>query len=65
MNALATKLNERDEIISQLQEELDACEKQDEINEKLNKRVMQLESLLRKHKIQIPPPQYSIHNNFK
>jgi kinesin family protein 3/17 len=65
MNALATKLNERDEIISQLQEELDACEKQDEINEKLNKRVMQLESLLRKYKIQIPPPQYSIHNNFK
>ena len=46
MNALANKLNERDEIIAQLQEELDACDKQDEINESLTKRVNQLEALL-------------------
>ena len=67
MNALATKLNERDEIISQLQEELDACEKQDEINDKLNKRIFQLEGILRKNKIQIPPPQYNnqVHHKFK
>ena len=67
MNALATKLNERDEIISQLQEELDACEKQDEINDKLNKRILQLEGILRKNKIQIPPLQYNnqVHHKFK
>ena len=51
MNALANKLNERDEIIAQLQEELDACDKQDEINESLTKRVNQLEALLIKNKI--------------
>ena len=55
MNALANKLNERDEIIAQLQEELDACDKQDEINESLTKRVNQLEALLIKNKIPLPP----------
>ena len=55
MNALANKLNERDEIIAQSQEVLDACDKQDEINESLTKRVNQLEALLIKNKIPLPP----------
>lgn len=63
MNALANKLNERDEIIAQLQEELDACDKQDEINESLTKRVNQLESILIKNKIPLPP--YIRTNNYK
>ena len=63
MNALANKLNERDEIIAQLQEELDACDKQDEINESLTKRVNQLESILIKNKIPLPP--YIKTNKYK
>ena len=51
MNALTYKLNERDEELAQLQEELEAFEKIDEINEKLKNRIELLEYILTENKI--------------
>ena len=58
MIALTNKLNERDEMIVQLQEEIDAYDKinreQEEICENRNERINVLESILRRNNLAIP-----------
>lgn len=59
MIALTARLNERDETIIQLQEELDAYERinrdTETIADKKQDRIMQLEHIMKKKGIEIPP----------
>ena len=58
MIALTARLNERDETIIQLQEELDAYERihreTEAMVEKKQDRIMQLESVMQQHSVEIP-----------
>ena len=65
MNALTYKLNERDEELAQLQEELEAFEKIDEINEKLKNRIELLEYILTENKIPFPLDNLNYNKNNK
>ena len=62
MYALTNKLNERDEAIAQLQEEIETFEDIEENNNLLSSRINQLEAILIKNKIPLPP-QTTINNN--
>ena len=62
MYALTNKLNERDEAIAQLQEEIETYEDIEENNNLLSSRINQLEAILIKNKIPLPP-QTTINNN--
>ena len=64
MYALTNKLNERDEAIAQLQEEIETFEDVEENNNLLSSRINQLEAILIKNKIPLPP-QTTINNNNK
>lgn len=67
MIALTNKLNERDEMILQLQEEIDAYDKinreQEEVYENRNERVNLLENILRRNNISFPEDLISIGGN--
>ena len=66
MIALTNKLNERDEMILQLQEEIDAYDKinreQEELFDGRNERVNQLENILRRHNLSFPEDLQNIPN---
>lgn len=67
--SLAAKLNERDEVNMHLNEQLCACQRIHEDDEKeiqaKNKRIEQLKNVLRQHKIQIPQEQKNMLMNEK
>ena len=54
MIALSNKLNERDELIANLEEQLDIYDNQDDNFNNISKRINQLEALLIKNKIPLP-----------
>ena len=54
MIALSNKLNERDELIANLEEQLDIYDNQDDNFNNITKRINQLEALLIKNKIPLP-----------